>query len=103
MNQDQWNGGMKELKGILKKRWGKLTRNSLLEAMGELERLLGVFQRQYGYLKARELRENRQDVPHVPPDWTGQERSSFVLIHGNKRSRHASHRIRSSSPRLELS
>jgi uncharacterized protein YjbJ (UPF0337 family) len=55
MNRDQWNGGLKQLKGASKKYWGKLTGDIILETMGELERLLGVFQRQYGHLKAREI------------------------------------------------
>jgi uncharacterized protein YjbJ (UPF0337 family) len=42
MNRDQWNGGLKQLKGASKKYWGKLTGDIILETMGELERLLGA-------------------------------------------------------------
>lgn len=100
MNRDQWNGGLKQLKGAFKKYWGKLTGDILLETMGELERLLGVFQRQYGHLKARELKDIRWDVPLDVAPHAG---SSFVLIHGSTRSRHARRRNRPSSPPLELS
>jgi len=65
MNRNQWTDGLKQLKGASKKHWGKWSGDILLETMGEL---LGVFQQQYGHLKARELRENRQDRPHVPMD-----------------------------------
>lgn len=100
MNHDQWNGGLKQLKGLLKKHWGKWTGDSLLETMGELERLLGVFQRQYGHLKARELHENRWDAP---PDRARLEGPSLVLIHGSKRTRHTLRRMRPGSHPLESS
>jgi uncharacterized protein YjbJ (UPF0337 family) len=103
MNRDQWNGGLKQLKGASKKYWGKLTGDIILETMGELERLLGVFQRQYGHLKARELRDNRWNVSCTPLDRASHEEPSFVLIHGRTRSQSTRRRTKPSSPPLELS
>jgi Uncharacterized protein conserved in bacteria len=104
MNRDQWNGGLKQLKGASKKYWGKLTGDIILETMGELERLLGVFQRQYGHLKARERRDNRWDMSSCAPlDRASHEGPSFVLIHGSTRSQSARRRLKPNSPPLELS
>ena len=103
MNRDQWNGGLKQLKGASKKYWGKLTGDIILETMGELERLLGVFQRQYGCLKARERRDNRLDMSCTPLDRASHERPSFVLIHGSTRAQSARRRLKPSLPPLELS
>ena len=53
MNHDQFKGRCKQIKGVLKSRWGKLRGDALVENMGELERLLGVFQEQYGNSQAK--------------------------------------------------
>jgi uncharacterized protein YjbJ (UPF0337 family) len=101
MNRDQWNGRLKQLKGALKKQWGTLTGNTVLETMGELERLLGVFQRQYGHLKDRERRECQGDRPYRVMDGPRQEQTPLVLIQGSKRARHTLRRMRPICPSLE--
>jgi uncharacterized protein YjbJ (UPF0337 family) len=53
MNHDQFKGRCKQIKGELKYRWGTLRGDALVENMGELERLLGVFQEQYGNSQAK--------------------------------------------------
>jgi uncharacterized protein YjbJ (UPF0337 family) len=103
MNRDQWHGGLKQLKGALKKRWGRRwTGDTVLQTMGELERLLGVFQRQYGHLKARERRDQRwngsHETPHGAMDRPYQRQTSLVLIQGRNRSRHASRQTTASPP-----
>lgn len=94
MNRDQWYGGMIQLKGVLQKRWGRWTGNTVLETMGELERLLGAFQRQYGSLQARERRDQRwsgsRKTCHEAMDQPYQRQVSLVLIQGRNRSCHAS-------------
>jgi uncharacterized protein YjbJ (UPF0337 family) len=48
MNRDQVQGRWRQLKGRAKKWWGRTTGDDLLQVFGELERLIGVFQQQYG-------------------------------------------------------
>jgi uncharacterized protein YjbJ (UPF0337 family) len=57
MNRDQFKGRCKQIKGVLKNRWGKLRGDGLVEHMGELERLLGVFQEEYGNSQAKAYEE----------------------------------------------
>lgn len=102
MNRDQWNGTLKQLKGFFKKRWGRLRGDSLLETMGEVERLFGVFQRQYGSFKAREGRENRRNASRVTSERPRQEHGQFVLIEGRKRSRHVSRWTRNRARPLKV-
>lgn len=104
MNRDQWHGGLKQLKGALKKRWGRWTGNTVLETMGELERLFGVFQRQYGHSKARERRDHRcngfHETSYGPMEKAYQRQAPLVLIQGRHRSPHAS-RQKTASPPLD--
>jgi uncharacterized protein YjbJ (UPF0337 family) len=48
MNSDQFKGSWKQFKGDLKKKWGKLTDDDLLEAEGGYDKFLGVVQKRYG-------------------------------------------------------
>ena len=100
MNRDQWRGALKQVRGAMKKRWGRLTGNSLLETMGELERLLGVFQRQYGRLRSQERRAT-ECIPtsQRPPE----QKAALRLIQGTRRSRVSRRRIKASSAPLQLS
>ena len=78
----------------------------MLETLGELERLLGVFQRQYGHLKARARRDQRwhgsHEPTHRPMDQPHPRQTSLVLIQGCKHSRGA-FRHTTASPPLERS
>ncbi|MGO9604576.1 MAG: CsbD family protein [Candidatus Binataceae bacterium] len=41
-------GRLNQLKGEIKRRWGKLTFNDVLEAQGDLEKLIGKIQQRSG-------------------------------------------------------
>ena len=56
-------GSMKELKGKMKAKWGKLTDNDLTEIEGNMEMLSGKLQKAYGKTKEeveKEVREFRK-------------------------------------------
>jgi uncharacterized protein YjbJ (UPF0337 family) len=51
MNEDILKGKWNEMKGEVKKKWGKLTDDDLMVISGEKEKLVGVLQTKYGYAK----------------------------------------------------
>lgn len=51
MNEDILKGKWHEMKGEVKKQWGKLTDDDLKTISGEKEKLVGVLQTKYGYAK----------------------------------------------------
>ena len=51
MNEDIVKGKWLEIKGRVKEKWGKLTDNDLREIEGKGEKLLGLLQKKYGYLR----------------------------------------------------
>ena len=57
MNADILLGRWKELKGDVKRRWGKLTDDDITEIAGMEEMLLGVLQKNYGYARDEAERE----------------------------------------------
>jgi len=48
MNSDTLKGKWKELKGVAKERWGRLTDNDLDTIDGQLDQLVGKVQQRYG-------------------------------------------------------
>ena len=48
MNNDILAGNWKQLKGLVKQQWGKLTDDDLSRIDGSLERLIGALQERYG-------------------------------------------------------
>jgi uncharacterized protein YjbJ (UPF0337 family) len=48
MNGDQFKGRWKELKGDLKKQWGKFTDDDLLQIEGDYDKFTGLLQQRYG-------------------------------------------------------
>lgn len=48
MNKDHFKGSWGQFKGELKRQWGKLTDNDLLEVEGDYDKFLGVVQKRYG-------------------------------------------------------
>jgi uncharacterized protein YjbJ (UPF0337 family) len=48
MNEDIFTGNWKQLKGLIKQQWGKLTDDDISRIDGNLERLLGAIQERYG-------------------------------------------------------
>lgn len=57
MNKDQIEGEWKNIKGIVKEKWGKLTDNDLTEINGQREQMLGKLQSLYGYSKEQAEKE----------------------------------------------
>lgn len=57
MNADMLKGKWSQLKGDVKKQWGKLTDNDLLQAEGNTDKLVGLLQERYGYSKDRAREE----------------------------------------------
>jgi uncharacterized protein YjbJ (UPF0337 family) len=53
MAQDMLKGAWKQLKGNVKKQWGKLTDDDLMEIDGNKDVLIGKLQERYGYSKTQ--------------------------------------------------
>lgn len=51
MNRDRFEGGMKQLGGVVEEQWGKLTGNSLRVVAGKRAQLFGKLQERYGTSK----------------------------------------------------
>jgi uncharacterized protein YjbJ (UPF0337 family) len=45
---DKMKGKLKQLKGEIKRKWGKLTDDDLMEAEGDMEKLVGKIQERTG-------------------------------------------------------
>jgi uncharacterized protein YjbJ (UPF0337 family) len=48
MNEDTVKGKWNQLKGEIKRKWGKVTDNDLLEAEGNVDKLVGTIQERSG-------------------------------------------------------
>jgi uncharacterized protein YjbJ (UPF0337 family) len=59
MNQDVLKGKWMQLKGEIKRQWGKLTDDDLDQIEGSSEKLVGKLQERYGY--AREKAQEEYD------------------------------------------
>ncbi len=53
MNQQQLQGNWQQFKGHVKKKWGKLTDDDLLQSEGEREKLIGKITERYGIKKEK--------------------------------------------------
>lgn len=51
MNKDQIIGNWEQLKGNVRKQWGKLTDDAVLEIKGDRQKLSGKIQEAYGVAK----------------------------------------------------
>ena len=67
MNKEILHGKRRELKGLLKERWGKLTDDDLDRVEGQVERLVGLLQQRYGYAKEKA----EQEYKRVMEQWIG--------------------------------
>ena len=67
MNKDILQGKRRELKGLLKERWGELTDDDLDRIEGQAERLIGLLQQRYGYAKEKA----EQEYKRVMEQWFG--------------------------------
>lgn len=68
MNKDQFKGRWKQFKGELKKQWGKLTDDDLVEAEGDYDKFLGVVQKRYG--------DQKEDVRKWADQWFDRQSDS---------------------------
>lgn len=48
MNRDQFKGQWQQLKGELKKQWGRFTEDDLLQIEGDYDKFAGKIQERYG-------------------------------------------------------
>lgn len=48
MNREQFKGQWSQLKGELKKQWGKFTEDDLLQIEGDYDKFMGKIQERYG-------------------------------------------------------
>jgi uncharacterized protein YjbJ (UPF0337 family) len=48
MNKDQLQGKWRQVRGTIKKEWGKLTDDELDQVQGKYDRLIGKIQERYG-------------------------------------------------------
>jgi uncharacterized protein YjbJ (UPF0337 family) len=67
MNKDILQGKRRELKGLLKERWAKLTDDDLDRIEGQAERLVGLLQQRYGYAKEKA----EQEYKRIMDEWFG--------------------------------
>ena len=61
MNKEQFKGSWQQFRGEVKKKWGQLTDNDLLEAEGDYDKFLGVVRKRYG--------DQKEDVERWTEDW----------------------------------
>lgn len=57
MNRNILEGKWKQLRGIVREKWGELTDDELDEIAGNSERLAGVLQEKYGYTQMEAERQ----------------------------------------------
>jgi uncharacterized protein YjbJ (UPF0337 family) len=57
MNADQIKGQWKQVKGEIRKQWGKLTDDEIEMIAGERDILIGKLQEKYGYTKEEAQRQ----------------------------------------------
>lgn len=57
MNRDILSGQWKQLRGEVKKQWGKLTDDELDQAAGQFDIVAGKIQERYGYTRDRAERD----------------------------------------------
>lgn len=57
MNEDIFEGRWKQIKGDLKRNWGKLTDDDLDQAEGNRDKLVGSLQERYGWERNRAEKE----------------------------------------------
>lgn len=48
MNRDQFKGAWHQFQGELKKQWGKLTDDDLMQIEGDYDKFMGTVQKRYG-------------------------------------------------------
>ncbi len=64
MNWEQARGNWNQVKGEVKKQWGKLTDDDFAQINGERDKLVGRIQERYGYAKDQAEREVNEWEKH---------------------------------------
>lgn len=57
MNKDILKGKLQQVKGTLKKQWGKLTDDDIMRIEGDANQLQGIIQERYGVEKEEAQRQ----------------------------------------------
>ena len=65
MNPDILKGRWRQVRGEIRKRWGKLTDNDILEIEGHLDKMIGKLQERYG-LKREDAEKQIDEFLHPP-------------------------------------
>ena len=65
MNEDILKGKWKQLRGEIKRKWGRLTDDELDEAEGNAEKLVGRIQEEYGESREQVERELEEISRHA--------------------------------------
>jgi uncharacterized protein YjbJ (UPF0337 family) len=65
MNPEILKGRWHQVKGDIRKRWGKLTDNDMLEIEGHVEKMIGKLQERYGF-KREEAEKQLNEFLHPP-------------------------------------
>lgn len=79
MNKDQFKGSWRQFKGELKKKWGKLTDDDLLEAEGDYDKFLGVVQKRYG--------DQKEHVEQWTKEWYSKRERDEIIAKKASESR----------------
>jgi uncharacterized protein YjbJ (UPF0337 family) len=74
MNKEQFKGNWQQFKGELKKKWGQLTDNDLMEAEGDYDKFLGVVQKRYG--------DRKEEIEQWTDEWY--ERNAPIFNRGTE-------------------
>ncbi len=57
MNNDEFEGKWKQVRGQVKEWWGKLSDDDLEQADGKADKLIGLIQQRYGYTREKAKEE----------------------------------------------
>jgi len=76
MNKDQFKGSWKEFKGEVKKKWGQITDNDLLETEGDYDKFLGIVQKRYG--------DKKVEVERWTSDWQARHETLSRRAHESR-------------------
>jgi uncharacterized protein YjbJ (UPF0337 family) len=73
MNKNMLRGKYREVRGGMKREWGKLTHDDRTKMEGELDRMVGLIQQRYGYTQERAA----QELEHFVQDYGKRTREAL--------------------------
>ena len=71
MEQSKFKGNWHEFKGELKRKWGQVTEDDILECEGNYEKFLGMVQKRYG--------DRSKEVQQWATDWYSEREQQEIL------------------------